>query len=150
MCIQSISDIYIKNARIINYNFNRIFGSSLFTDETCISDIWKSNFAIISHNSESEPIFNFANENALELFEMEYEDFIRLPSEFSAEFDEIEEWNELLKQVHSNGFIKGYTGTRVSATGLRFKIIDAIIFNLYDFDYNYFGQAAVIPKWEYV
>ncbi len=42
-------------------------------------------FAVVSHGTESDPIFNYANPTALKLFEMDFESFTQLPSRKSAE-----------------------------------------------------------------
>lgn len=41
----------------------------------------------MSHGLEVDPVFNYANQCALDLFEMTWEDFIKLPSRLSAEAD---------------------------------------------------------------
>ena len=50
-------------------------------------EIFFAPFVVMSHGAESDPIFNYANQCALKLFEMTWEKFINLPSRFSAEED---------------------------------------------------------------
>ncbi|MFZ4701505.1 MAG: MEKHLA domain-containing protein, partial [Candidatus Methylumidiphilus sp.] len=42
-------------------------------------------FAVVSHNTAKEPIFNYANQTAMNLFAMSWEDITALPSCKSAE-----------------------------------------------------------------
>ena len=77
---------------------------------------------MLSHNTKAEPIFNYANAKALELFELSWEEFITLPSRLSAESVNQEERATLLAQVTAHGFIDNYQGIRISSTGKRFKI----------------------------
>lgn len=42
-------------------------------------------FAIVSHDTRSDPVFNYGNRTALELFEMTWAEFTSMPSRLSAE-----------------------------------------------------------------
>ncbi len=77
---------------------------------------------MLSHNTKAEPIFNYANAKALDLFELSWEELITLPSRLSAESVNQEERATLLAQVTAHGFIDNYQGIRISSTGKRFKI----------------------------
>jgi hypothetical protein len=52
--------------------------------------------------------------------------------------------------VTANGFINDYQGVRISKTGKRFQIRNAIVWNLTDSAGIYQGQAACFADWEFL
>ncbi len=103
-------------------------------------------FAVVSHDTSADPIFNYANQTALDLFEMTWQKFTALPSRLSAEQPLREERERLLNAVTESGFIDDYTGIRVSRTGKRFYIENAYVWNL-EQQNNRYGQAAMFTTW---
>jgi len=116
------------------------------TDGNIYQALYEAPFCVVSHNTDSDPIFNYANKTAQATFEMHWDDFTRLPSRLSAEAITQEERQKLLARVTQNDFIGDYTGVRISSTGKRFFIEDAIVWNIKDEHGHYHGQAAVIYK----
>ncbi len=104
-------------------------------------------FGVLSHGSETDPVFNYANRCALDLFAMDWAAFTRLPSRLSAQADEREQRALLLARVAQAGFIDDYSGIRIAADGRRFRIEQATIWNLADERGNPIGQAARIGRW---
>lgn len=47
-----------------------------------------------------------------------------------------------LAEVTANGYISNYRGIRISASGRRFYIKDAVVWNIVDETGQYCGQAA--------
>jgi hypothetical protein len=107
-------------------------------------------FVLVAHGTEKDPIFNFANQKALEVFEMDIDAFCHLPSRYSAEQPSREERAALLKQVTENGYIDNYRGVRIASSGKRFMIEQAVVWNVVDEKGNYFGQAATFSQWHYL
>lgn len=107
-------------------------------------------FVVVSHGLEPDPIFNYANAKALQLFEMDIESFTRLPSRFSAEPMERVARELLLARVASDGYVDDYSGIRVSATGKRFMVRNATVWNLVDETGQPYGQAALLKEWSYL
>ena len=64
-----------------------------------------ADFALVSHGVETDPIFNYGNQTALRLFELEWEAFVCLPSRKSAEMPDRRERARLLDAVYTQGFI---------------------------------------------
>ena len=81
------------------------------------------------------------------MFEFDWESFTKLPSRHSAEAQTQEERNRLLTKVTENGFIDDYQGVRISSSGKRFFVENAIVWNLFDKNGIYQGQAAVLYEW---
>jgi hypothetical protein len=102
---------------------------------------------IVAHGTETDPIFFYGNQLALSCFEMDFASFTRLPSRFSAEPLLREERDALLARVRDHGFIDDYAGVRVSATGKRFRIEQATVWNLLDESGQRHGQAATFERW---
>ena len=107
-------------------------------------------FVLLSHNTAADPIFTYGNRKALEVFEMEWETLTNLPSRYSAEALAREEREHLLQTVNRQGYIDNYAGVRISSSGRRFLIRQAIVWNLRDAQGHYAGQAAYFDQWEYL
>ena len=104
-------------------------------------------FAVASHDTQPDPIFNYANRQALQLFGMTWEEITHLPSRHSAEAGLQEGRVKLLKRVERNGFVDGYSGVRIAKDGKRFMIRNATVWNLLDEKGVYCGQAVRIGEW---
>ncbi len=81
---------------------------------------------------------------------MDFEDLTKLPSKYSAEPMVQEERDHLLQRVSQHGYIDDYCGIRIASTGRRFKLKNAIVFNLVDNNQQYYGQAAILKEWTYL
>lgn len=138
---------YQRHGELLCYSFKRLTGKPLLASETSdsnlIEQLYNAPFALLSHGLEADPIFNFGNQKTLELFEFEWTDFIQLPSRKSAEPMNREERAGLLKTVTKQGYIDNYSGIRISASGQRFMIEQAIVWNILDELGQYHGQAAM-------
>lgn len=110
--------------------------------------LFEAPFVVVSHGTEAEPIFSYGNALALRLFELPWEAFTRLPSRQSAEPLNQAERAQFLARVARDGYLEGYEGVRISATGRRFRILDAILWNLRDGAGERCGQAATFARWE--
>lgn len=140
----------MRHLKIINENFNKLFGCYIVPEESeslLFDAIWEGDFVLVSHGKEASPVFNFGNKKALELFEMTFNDFTQLESKYSASAISRVERQTLLDKVKKRGFVV-YSGYRISSTGKKFKIKNAKVFDLYDFDGVYYGQAALFNRWE--
>jgi hypothetical protein len=104
-------------------------------------------FALLAHNTEADPRFVYANTTAQRCFEYSWEEFIQLPSRFSAEPDNREQRQRLLDAVAAQGFVTGYRGIRISKSGRRFWIEAGVIWQLIDPRGIYHGQAAIFRSW---
>jgi hypothetical protein len=102
---------------------------------------------ILSHGTENDPVLNYGNRMALELWEMGWQQMTSTPSRLTAEPMERAERDRFFTQVTSNGYVDNYTGIRISSTGRRFYIVNAIVWNLVDEDGIYRGQAATFQDY---
>lgn len=155
--MKKISEPCAKNnylgghAELILSSFLRLTGKKLVDAKLSHIEryqaLYEAPFCVVSHNTELDPIFNYANKTALQIFAMDWDQFTNLPSRLSAEQQVREEREKLLARVTQYGFIDNYKGVRVSATGQRFQVEDAVVWNLIDENECYRGQAAALFKW---
>ncbi len=145
------NDYLGEHAELIVSSLFRMTGRDLVDPTLSHKDRYRSlfeaPFAVVSHNTEADPVFNYGNKVALKLFEMKWVEFINFPSRFSAEPKIREERQQLLARVTENGFIKNYKGVRISSSGKRFFVEDSIVWNMVDENGVYRGQAAVLYRW---
>ncbi len=111
---------------------------------------FNSDYVLLAHNASDEPIFNYANQTALRLFEMSWEEFTSMSSKYSAESDERGKREQFLAEVTEKGYSKNYSGIRISKTGRRFEIKNVILWNVYDSENNRIGQAALFDEYNYL
>ncbi|MDB0060862.1 MEKHLA domain-containing protein [Gammaproteobacteria bacterium] len=141
-----------QHVRLLMQSYHRLLGRPLIdgVDEPSIEEVCNADFALVSHGTEPDPLFNFGNDLALTLFERSFEDFVQLPSRKSSGQTRDEDRIRLLYEVTRNGFIENYSGVRVSASGRKFEISNAVVWNVVDEHEVYRGQAAKISTWRYL
>lgn len=139
--------------RLIVASYQRLTGKALIDDAP--ADIaalgvalWNAPCAIVAHGTEDDPIFFYGNRLALQLFEMSFAEFARLPSRLSAEPLAQEARVKLLDRVTRQGYVDGYSGMRIAKSGRRFMIVDTTVWNLLDEAGNHHGQAATFTDWQ--
>ena len=155
----------IQHSLLLIESFERLTGNSLVPDQSAepcaeasaesssvaLAEIlYELDAVVLSHNGGEDPVFNYANRKAQELFEYDWDTFLTLPSRLSAEPDRREDRSAMLQSAAKQGYISNYGGVRISASGRRFEISDAIIWNLEDRDGTPVGQAAVFDQFVFV
>ncbi len=109
--------------------------------------LWQAPFVVVSHGTEPDPVLNYGNARALALWETTWEELTRTPSRLTAEPVHRDERARLLARTKEHGFVDDYAGIRVSKTGRRFRIEQAIVWNLTDAAGHHRGQAATFDRW---
>lgn len=110
-------------------------------------ELYEAPFVVASHGLGDDPVFNYGNRAALQIWELSWEKLLRLPSRRTAEPEQREERQRLLSAVEQYGYVEGYSGVRVSATGRRFRIEDVLVWNVIDDNGERCGQAAAYRRW---
>jgi len=118
--------------------------------EALAASLFTAPFVLVSHGTEADPILNYGNQAALNLWEMTWAELTRTPSRLTAEAPNREERARLLAQVTRHGFIDNYSGVRISKSGRRFRIHQAIVWNLLTEAGEPAGQAAMFERWEFL
>lgn len=109
--------------------------------------LYEAPFVAVSHGSQADPILNYGNRVALELWEMDWREFIRTPSRLTAEPENRAERERMLAQAAARGYIDDYRGIRMTKTGRRFLVEDALVWNVVDRAGGKLGQAATFARW---
>lgn len=112
--------------------------------------LFNAPYVLLSHGTEEDPIFNYANRTAMELFNMKWFEIAASPSRVSAEQPDREQRTRLLDRVRTQGYIDDYSGVRIAKGGRRFSIENATVWNLTDHDGQYVGQAAMFDGWQFL
>jgi hypothetical protein len=140
-----------KHIELISQSFQNLLGYPLLPNTDKLAErLYYAPFVLLSHNTEPDPIFNYANAQGLQLFELNWQQLIALPSRASAETSNQAAREKLMAQVTAQGFMTDYCGVRVSRTGKRFEMRHAIIWNLTDSSGIYQGQAACFAEWTFL
>jgi hypothetical protein len=134
---------------LIAESFARLAGRPLIdaAPEGLEQALWEAPQAIVAHGTEAQPRFFYGNRVALDLFEMTAVEFVGLPSERSAEPSARDARVKLFEELVRTGIVEGYSGERVAASGRRFAILDATVWDLLDALGEPHGQAATFAEW---
>ena len=135
---------------LIGDSFHRLTGRQLVNRPEGVSwaeALWAAPCVVVAHGTEADPVFFYGNQRALKLFDMPFDAFTRLPSRLSAEPVAQAERAALLARVTRDGFIADYAGVRIAASGARFRIEQAVVWNLIDSQGVLHGQAATFSRW---
>ncbi|MDJ0693595.1 MEKHLA domain-containing protein [Mastigocoleus sp. MO_188.B34] len=139
-------DAIIRHIQLVLQSYKHWTGNDLVnmsdSPEEIAQQIFEAPFALVSHGTEADPIFNYGNRKALTTWELSWEEFTKMPSRQSAEEVVQEERDRLLQETEAKGF-SNFSGVRISSTGKRFHIKNGIIWNLVDEQNQYCGQAAI-------
>ena len=127
-------------------SFLRLTGQRLTAADTTEA-LWAAPRVIVAHGRGDDPLFFYGNRLALEVFETDAAHFVGMPSRYSAEPVNRAERDRLLARVSRDGFIADYAGVRISARGRRFRIEQAVVWNLIDAAGTLHGQAATFERW---
>ena len=149
---------HVEHVLLLGSSFRRLLGFDLLPnvnaevvgDREFAEALFETPAVVVSHGVEDDPVFNYGNRAALELFEMDWDGFTELPSRHSAEPLNREERARLLDAVTRDGYIDDYSGVRISSTGRRFLIPKAIVWNVIDDGGVYRGQAATFASWDFI
>jgi len=145
--------IIIHTQRLL-HSFKHWTGTSLLdvngTPAEIAQALFEAPFVVVSHGTEKDPILNYGNHTALELWELSWEEFTQIPSRKTAGYGEQREREQLLVEAATKGFITNYSGIRNSSSGKRFQIQDALLWNVLDEDNQPCGQAAFFSDWEFI
>ncbi len=146
----------LRHSQRLIHSFQHWTGRSLLVDqfdsanpdpEAMSQALFDAPFVVVSHGTEADPILNYGNRQALELWEMDWRQFTTTPSRLTAEAEEQAERSRLLQQAKSEGFISNYEGIRISRTGQRFQICNVIVWDVLDESDRLCGQAATFSQW---
>jgi hypothetical protein len=112
--------------------------------------LFESAMVVVSHGTQADPLLNYGNQTALDLWEMSWEQLVRTPSRLTAEPVNRRERDRMLEEARARGYITTYQGVRISRTGRRFLVENALIWNVMDSCNQPIGQAATFARWTWL
>ena len=140
----------VAHARLLLDSFRRLLGRELLprggTPEEEARRLFEADVVVVSHGTEADPVLNYGNRRALGLWETDWRDFTNTPSRLTAEPVHRDERARLLERTSRDGFVDDYAGVRISKRGKRFRIEEAIVWNLVDTRGVRRGQAAAFDR----
>ncbi len=131
---------------LLTGSYRRLVGRTL-TDRDAAWLYRDAPFVVLAHNTDPDPIFTYANRAAQACFEYGWDEFLTLPSRLSAEAALRQERQAALDAVRKHGFVGDYNGIRIAKSGRRFRIRDALVWQLIDEAGVFRGQAATFADW---
>lgn len=141
----------VDHAQLLLASFARLLGRELLPGDGSAAEraerLFHAPFVVVSHGTEADPVLNYGNRAALDLWEMDFEAFVQTPSRLTAEPVHRDERARLLARTTRDGYVDDYSGIRISRTGRRFRIERAIVWNVIDEDGRHHGQAATFDLW---
>jgi len=144
----------VRHAGDIVRSFRQLVGRDLLPPATAPANLAAmlrdAPFVVLSHGLEADPVLNYGNRAALALWEMDFAELTRMPSRVTAEPMLREERERLLAVAAAKGYIDDYAGVRISSSGRRFRIENAIIWNVQDESGAPRGQAATFDRWTFL
>jgi hypothetical protein len=148
------SDAWIELSLRILDSFEHYLGRPLIersgSRDQQARDLFNSPAVVVAHGTEDDPILCYANRTAIDLWETDLDTILRLPSRKTAEPMERADRANMLKRGQEKGYIDDYQGIRITTTGKRFQIKQAIIWNLIDKAGQIVGQAATFNQWAFI
>lgn len=153
---KNIKDIWlqpniVEHSERVIISYATITGCNLFdlgySHEYLSYLLYHAPYVVVSHGIEEDPIFNYANLTAQQLWQLDWEQFTQLPSRLSAEPERAEDRQRLLDQAAAKGYIDNYEGIRISSSLKRFKIEKVLLWNLPNEKNEKIGQAALFRNW---
>ena len=144
-------DVLIVHTQILLRCYRRLLGQDLIARSGDASEearrLFAAPFVVLSHDTQADPILNYGNQTALDLWEVTPEQLLALPSRLTAEPTNRDARERFLEETKRKGFVTGYRGVRISTSGRRFEIENATIWNLSDAAGQPLGQAATFASW---
>ncbi|SLN43683.1 MEKHLA domain protein [Falsiruegeria litorea R37] len=144
-----INNYQPDHARLLMESFQGVAGRSLLEGADAKA-LYHAPFPILSHNTAADPVLTYGNLAAQELWEIGWDDLTALPSRLTAEPAERGQRDAMFAEMRAKGFIENYAGIRVSATGKRFEIRNAIIWPLIDAAGIKVGEAAAFRDYRFL
>ncbi|HMK89487.1 MAG TPA: MEKHLA domain-containing protein [Methylocystis sp.] len=146
-----LGERWIVHARALLDSFRDRTGAELLVRSDDPQDeaerLFGAPFVVVSHGVEPDPILNYGNAAALDLWQMSPQELIATPSRLTAEPMLRDARERLLAEAARRGFLASYSGVRISARGRRFRIHDATVWNVTGPDERLLGQAATFAHW---
>ena len=132
---------HAAHARLLTTSYARILGRALYRYAEPQA-LYHAPFPILSHSTDADPVLTYGNLAAQELWQMGWDQMVGMPSRLTAEPQHQAARAAMFERMRKQGYIDDYAGIRISATGQRFEIRNAVIWTLLDAGGHKHGEAA--------
>lgn len=145
---------WIPHTQILLNSYASFVGEELAdrsgTEADQAKRLFEAPIVVVSHGTQDDPILNYGNSTALNLWQISIPDLLKTPSRMTAEPMHRDERAQLLERTSRDGFVDDYRGIRIATTGQRFLIERATVWNLIDETGHRLGQAATFSDWKFL
>lgn len=145
-------DQWIRDTQRLLNSFARWLGYELIdragTPEDQSRRLYEAQRVVVGHGMQADPIFFYGNQLALDLWQIDLQALLEMPSRKTAEPLHRDERARLLQKTQEQGFVDDYRGIRIGTHGDRFLIEKAIVWNVMDESGTQCGQAATFDQWQ--
>ena len=145
---------WIGHSQLLLNSYQRWLGVKLIDRGDSIEEqaqrLFEAPFVVVSHGTQTDPILNYGNQAALDLWDMDIDTLLETPSRLTAEPVHRDERALLLERTTRDGYVDDYRGIRIARSGRRFLIERAIVWNLVDACGQRAGQAATFSEWTWL
>ena len=145
---------WIGHSQLLLDSYQRWLGVKLIDRGDSIEEqaqrLFEAPFVVVSHGTQTDPILNYGNQAALDLWDMDIDTLLETPSRLTAEPVHRDERALLLERTTRDGYVDDYRGIRIARSGRRFLIERAIVWNLVDACGQRAGQAATFFEWTWL
>ncbi|MCY1003527.1 MEKHLA domain-containing protein [Myxococcus sp. MISCRS1] len=101
-------------------------------------------FMLLAQDAQPEPVYFYTNAAASRQFGYSAEEFLRTPARLSAPPDGREHRAAMIREVEERGFMKGYSGIRITQGGELFRIHDTELWLVHDAQGTHLGLGALV------
>jgi hypothetical protein len=146
-------DVILRHSQRLLKSYQRWLGQPLLpfgSVEQQAQALYEAPFVVVSHGVEADPILNYGNQQALDLWEMDWQTLTQTPSRLTAEPINQRDRAKLLAQAKEKGYIDHYRSIRISSTGRRFWIENVTLWTVLDETNQPCGQAATFATWTFI
>ncbi|MEM7595341.1 MAG: MEKHLA domain-containing protein [Cyanobacteria bacterium P01_A01_bin.83] len=144
----------VRWSQIMANSYHQLLNKKLIdgidTPEELSAALFHAPFVLVSHDTQSDPIFNYANQTALQLWSLTWSEFTQTPSAATTEPVQRSDRQVMLRQAQEQGYIDNYQGVRIANNGKKFLIEQVTLWNLTDESGQQCGQAATFPSWTWL
>lgn len=133
------------HAALMMASYERLLGRPLAENAEAL---YHSDAVVLSHDGAADPVLTYGNLTAQTLWEMGWDQLTSLPSRLTAEPAHRAQRDAMFAEMRAKGFIENYHGVRISASGTRFEIRNAVIWPLLDSAGVKRGEAASFTDWQ--
>jgi MEKHLA domain len=134
-----------------NHSLLKLTGTSLLDRMEGIDSIHDvhscSRYAVLSHGTQQDPIYNYFNQGALLTFQWPEDEVYQLPSRYSAPGGKLRDQRDILMervvQEQAQTFPEAIRQTK---TGQPFRLTDVLLWNVFDTEGSRVGQTALFDR----